>query len=298
MMNIITRFLLAMCFCLLGISAHAESNTNQYTVKAGDKLEKLALSHSTNVNVIMEMNKGKIKNKNLIFVGQVITLPQATAQTSAPAVVMKNDVKQPHKAAHSVRHTAKVQAPTAPVATSVAPSVWNPTEQAACNDCALENFLEGNYPKEVAATLETEVNNGTYQNVLIASGDHLEAMLFDNNVTRQNVVALWSDDHKEPARLYTAIDNGMEYALVYPEHGGNWSKMTTAPDAGELLAIKNSVQEITGPTDMALPIAVIIWKGRHGSAVLPVLQNSVGAQYAASLPRANQAPNARTINDN
>ncbi|WP_255247356.1 peptidoglycan DD-metalloendopeptidase family protein [Paucisalibacillus globulus] len=52
---------------------------NVYVVKAGDTLSKIAKNHGTTVDVLVKLNK--IKDKNLIFVGQKIKLPGSKGET-------------------------------------------------------------------------------------------------------------------------------------------------------------------------------------------------------------------------
>ena len=54
-----------------------------YTVKSGDTLSAIAVKHGTTVDAIMKANTGKIKDKNKIYVGQVITIPTPTPTTPA-----------------------------------------------------------------------------------------------------------------------------------------------------------------------------------------------------------------------
>jgi lysozyme len=50
-----------------------QSSTKVYMVKKGDTLSGIAKKHGTTVNKLVKLNK--IKNKNLIFPGQIIKLP-------------------------------------------------------------------------------------------------------------------------------------------------------------------------------------------------------------------------------
>ena len=54
------------------------SKATTYTVKKGDTLwaiSKKYLGNGAKYNLIFNANKGKIKNPNLIYVGQVLTIP-------------------------------------------------------------------------------------------------------------------------------------------------------------------------------------------------------------------------------
>lgn len=61
--------------CIDTIEAHMEQT---YTVVRGDTLRKIARRYGISWHVLADVNK--IKNANLIYVGQVLTIPDVTIQ--------------------------------------------------------------------------------------------------------------------------------------------------------------------------------------------------------------------------
>lgn len=59
-----------------------------HTVKAGDTLSTIAARYGTTVDAIMSLNQGAIKDKNVIYTGQVINVKE---ETPAPPVTVKTD---------------------------------------------------------------------------------------------------------------------------------------------------------------------------------------------------------------
>ena len=57
-------------------------NTSRYTVKPGDSLSKIATMYNVKWQDIYEGNKSEIKNPNLIYPGQQITIPQGPVTSS------------------------------------------------------------------------------------------------------------------------------------------------------------------------------------------------------------------------
>ena len=61
-----------------------------YTVKSGDTLSSIARKYGTTVEALVASNG--IKNKNLIYVGQVLQIPTKDTQTPASKPVNNNQV--------------------------------------------------------------------------------------------------------------------------------------------------------------------------------------------------------------
>lgn len=61
-----------------------------YTVVSGDSLSALAFRYGTNIEAIMEVNQGTIKDKDLIYTGQVINIPEK--DTTLDTELIKTDV--------------------------------------------------------------------------------------------------------------------------------------------------------------------------------------------------------------
>lgn len=85
---------LALALALLIPAGHASAATrcgNEYTVKSGDVLWRLAAEHHTNVWTLAQMNH--IPNPNLIYVGQCMAFPgQAPATTTTTVKTVKSAV--------------------------------------------------------------------------------------------------------------------------------------------------------------------------------------------------------------
>ncbi len=297
-----------MLICLFGISAHAM----EYKAVSGDSVAKIAKATNATPAEVIKLNKGKIKAPLFwLYIGQTYELPALPSSTKSNAgvatVAKAHTVDAPRlntapKATAPVRVSiTKIDAPIAQLPTTlstpITPKVnanvaftkqalWSNPEQV-CSSCALDDFLSANYSKEVGTMLKQKVDAGDFQHVQIASGDRFEAMQFPD-VTRQHVVARWEDRHTEPAKLFTAIYGGMEYSLIYPKRSGNWSKMTPAPDVGEVLVIKESVEQLTGPSAQTMQLALLIWRERHGVDIpTPHAKDAVDMQYASTLALLN-----------
>ena len=72
------------CFLLLLLlaSGHPALADSSYTVRAGDTLSSIARAHGVTVAAIADANN--IVNPNLIFVGQVLTIPDGAAPVATP----------------------------------------------------------------------------------------------------------------------------------------------------------------------------------------------------------------------
>ncbi|MBQ6425617.1 MAG: LysM peptidoglycan-binding domain-containing protein [Clostridia bacterium] len=60
---------------LAGVSGGAGTRYYVYTVKKGDNLTKLAKRFGTTVDAIYNLNRDKIKDKNLIKIGWKLIIP-------------------------------------------------------------------------------------------------------------------------------------------------------------------------------------------------------------------------------
>ncbi|MBO4490912.1 MAG: LysM peptidoglycan-binding domain-containing protein [Clostridia bacterium] len=60
---------------LAGVSGGAGTKYYVYTVKKGDNLTKLAKRFGTTVDAIYNLNRDKIKDKNLIKIGWKLIIP-------------------------------------------------------------------------------------------------------------------------------------------------------------------------------------------------------------------------------
>jgi LysM repeat protein len=75
---------------------HAATPARKYTVKPGDTLSKIAARFDTTWQKLFAANKGKISNPNLIYPGQVFTIP-GTKATHVPKTPPTPPTKPPTK---------------------------------------------------------------------------------------------------------------------------------------------------------------------------------------------------------
>lgn len=81
--------LAGLCWALVG-PAHAQASSgcvNTYVVKYGDMLYSIAQRFGTTVPILVGLNN--IRNPNLIYVGQVLCLPEQPSTTLSPRIVIE-----------------------------------------------------------------------------------------------------------------------------------------------------------------------------------------------------------------
>jgi LysM repeat protein len=65
-----------------------------YTVKSGDTLSKIGLKHGVDWKTIYEANKSTIKNPNVIYPGQKISIPTKSSSMVLDVVEIKSGGSQ------------------------------------------------------------------------------------------------------------------------------------------------------------------------------------------------------------
>lgn len=70
-----------------------QNTTVKYTVKSGDTISGIAKKYGVTEDAIVKANN--IKDKNKIYVGQVLTIPTKTTQTNAAVTPEKKEVSKP-----------------------------------------------------------------------------------------------------------------------------------------------------------------------------------------------------------
>lgn len=77
--------ILALSFATTAVTSHAEIAASgcavPYIVRRGDTLSRIARTSGTSVQTLMQLNQGRVKNPNLIYVGQELCLPPAPAHS-------------------------------------------------------------------------------------------------------------------------------------------------------------------------------------------------------------------------
>lgn len=99
----------------------------EYKVERGDTLSALAKRYGTTVDAIMDANKGRIEDRNLIFTGDTITIPTRDAKRGARDAQPDAPKPDPALGRDAAEGAANIGAGAAPAA---APQVQEPaTEQ-------------------------------------------------------------------------------------------------------------------------------------------------------------------------
>lgn len=87
-------YLLTGLATLLVAGSASAASADSYTVKAGDTLSKIAAEKQTTIDTIVKLNK--IKNPNIIHIGQVLELATGTSNTASEQIVSEETAdKQP-----------------------------------------------------------------------------------------------------------------------------------------------------------------------------------------------------------
>jgi len=115
-------------------SSHSARSASSYTVRSGDTLSEIAARHGTSVDELVRANN--IKNRNLIRVGQHLTIPghDGSATSTKPTKsTTKSSGSVPRSATAKQQHLAKVARQVASRMNSsgwCAKGVFNALEQA------------------------------------------------------------------------------------------------------------------------------------------------------------------------
>ena len=141
-----------------------------YTVKAGDTLGQIAANHQTSVTQLVQLNKSA--NPNLIYVGQVLTIKQATSASQSTTAT-------PAKPAPTATYTVKAGDTLSQIAASHGTSYQN---LASLNHLSNPNEIYVGQTLKLQATTSTpaqtptpaaSTNQGTYT---VKAGDTLSAI--------------------------------------------------------------------------------------------------------------------------
>jgi uncharacterized protein YkwD len=97
-----------------------------YKVERGDTLSALAKRYGTTVDAIMDANKGKIEDRNLIITGDTIRVPEPAKRAKEQAEKVQPDAPKPDPAPKEDATTGAAEL-NEPV--TAAPAVAAPTEQ-------------------------------------------------------------------------------------------------------------------------------------------------------------------------
>lgn len=144
--------------------------TSYYTVKAGDTLSGIANNYQTTVNTLARLNN--LANPNLIYVGQVLTIKQATSASQSTTAT-------PAKPAPTATYTVKAGDTLSQIAASHGTSYQN---LASLNHLSNPNEIYVGQTLKLQATTSTpaqtptpaaSTNQGTYT---VKAGDTLSAI--------------------------------------------------------------------------------------------------------------------------
>lgn len=74
------------------VTGGSENASSSYTVQPGDTLWSIAALHGMTVAQLVEANRGSIVNENLIYTGQVLSIPGAGGASAVPSPAQTTDV--------------------------------------------------------------------------------------------------------------------------------------------------------------------------------------------------------------
>ncbi|MBI4779629.1 LysM peptidoglycan-binding domain-containing protein [Candidatus Falkowbacteria bacterium] len=191
------RILQVVAFALVLAAASAGAET--YAVRKGDCLSKIAVRHDLRWRKLYEANRQIIKNPDLIFPGQILTIPTSTT------IVAKTAVAEKHQAVIADEYTP-----------------LNDLGQHAFGQKrdGIKAIKMFSLPQEVKQLFIVKVQKGEFEfsslKSAIRSGDKFSEMVFGNYKITKNKIASWDVGHLEPARLYQVEFEGLIYSLYDP----------------------------------------------------------------------------------
>ena len=203
---------------ILPMAVQAETT---YTVKSGDTLSEIALTHGTTVDKLAKLNK--INNIHLIHAGQILELDAATEDTDATPVqesqIYEAETSASAKTsqASEVTTTASVQeSQTSEVITS-APAETSQTSEAP---------TEANQTNEVSSAVSVETSQTTSAPVETSqTSEATTAEPTETKTSQTNEVAASAEENQTTSNTsgLSTSDAAAKEFIAQKESGGNYN---------------------------------------------------------------------------
>lgn len=186
------RIMMILTIAFMTIFFASFSEAKEYVVVKGDCLSKIASKHAVKLQHVLDVNK-KIQNKNLIFPGQKIIIPEKVSKK----VIVRDRMNWTNPGANPFTADRDIAR-------------------------AINMF---SVPADVKSKWIEAVQNEEPIGYGIKKGDVFQEMIFGNYIISKNVHAAWDDaSHFEPADMYSVDgEDGKVYVLYRPEICDNWA---------------------------------------------------------------------------